>query len=559
MANKHDISVLHQTPWPFRLLAPHQDLQFVGNRPFFFMDSRRTFLVTSTGTTGKTIKRNFTDWVKGDLAGAWRADYFPASAPALHEGSVGSATATSQEASAMTLLVPTRGGRRVERKMVPLNLSPVVKKNTLLWVFWTTRQYLFANFHQPYLCEFLKTLDRSGIPALLSLETQSSADADSFAVYQPEARVLKEYPIDEVEFQAGGAYELYNWELFFHIPLMIADRLSKNQRFEEAQRWFHFIFDPIGGSEEAVPQRYWRTKPFHDRLSGDYEAESVKSIEEMIANGPSEELRIAVETWRSNPFNPHALARLRTTAYQKTVVMKYIDNLIAWGDQRFRLDTIESINEATQLYVLAAEILGPRPEVIQRNVRPAVETFNSLEPKLGLLGNAMEQIELLVADAGDGDEIDESSETPALPSNQALYFCVPENYNLLKYWDTVADRLFKIRHCMNIEGQVRQLPLFEPPIDPALLVRAKAAGLSIGEVLSDMSVSLPNYRFSIVLQKANEMVAEVRNLGAALLSAIEKRDAEMLSGMRAGQELRLLQAVRDLRVSQVNEAKANIE
>ncbi len=29
---------------------------------------------------------------------------------------------------------------------------------------------------------------------------------------------------------------------------------------------------------------------------------------------------------------------------------------------------------------------------------------------------------------------------------------------------------------MNIEGVVRQLPLFEPPIDPALLVKAAAAG-----------------------------------------------------------------------------------
>jgi hypothetical protein len=66
---------------------------------------------------------------------------------------------------------------------------------------------------------------------------------------------------------------------------------------------------------------------------------------------------------------------------------------------------------------------------------------------------------------------------------------------------------------MNIEGQVRQLPLFEPPIDPALLVRARAAGLSIGDVLSDMNVSLPNYRFSVMLQKANEVVGEVRNLG----------------------------------------------
>ena len=29
-------------------------------------------------------------------------------------------------------------------------------------------------------------------------------------------------------------------------------------------------------------------------------------------------------------------------------------------------------------------------------------------------------------------------------------------------WDTVADRLFKIRNCMNIEGVVRSLALFQP-------------------------------------------------------------------------------------------------
>ncbi len=39
-----------------------------------------------------------------------------------------------------------------------------------------------------------------------------------------------------------------------------------------------------------------------------------------------------------------------SAAYQKPVVMKYIDNLISWGDQLFQRDTIESINEATLLY-----------------------------------------------------------------------------------------------------------------------------------------------------------------------------------------------------------------
>ena len=40
--------------------------------------------------------------------------------------------------------------------------------------------------------------------------------------------------------------------------------------------------------------------------------------------------------------------------------MKYLDNLIAWGDSLFLQDTIETINEATLCYVLAANLLGDR-------------------------------------------------------------------------------------------------------------------------------------------------------------------------------------------------------
>src|SRR5262249_28433007 len=55
-----------------------------------------------------------------------------------------------------------------------------------------------------------------------------------------------------------------------------------------------------------------------------------------------------------------AIARLRPSAYQKSIVMKYIDNLLDWGDQLFTQFTMESVNEATMLYVMAADILGPR-------------------------------------------------------------------------------------------------------------------------------------------------------------------------------------------------------
>ena len=70
-------------------------------------------------------------------------------------------------------------------------------------------------------------------------------------------------------------------------------------------------------------------------------------------------MRDQLSAWWEKPFSPHVIARLRIAAYQKAVVMKYIDNLVEWGDKLFRRDTMESIQEATQIYILAANILGP--------------------------------------------------------------------------------------------------------------------------------------------------------------------------------------------------------
>src|SRR5207249_3947501 len=99
---------------------------------------------------------------------------------------------------------------------------------------------------------------------------------------------------------------------------------------------------------------------------------------------------------------------------------------------------------------------------------------------------------------------------------KALYFCVPRNDRLLSYWDTVADRLFKIRNSLNIQGVFRQLALFEPPIDPAMLVRAAAAGLDVGAILSGLNQPLPLVRFQPLLQKASEIAQEAQSPGNAL-------------------------------------------
>jgi hypothetical protein len=232
LENKFDIPVLARAPSRFRLLAPHQDLQFVCDRPAFYMDGRRAFMVTSTGSTFR--RPDLQVWATADLATAVRTDFFPTLEPDQPAGDrVVADPATA--VSSLTLLAPGPGGRRIARKMTAINLQPEFRGRTFLPTFRTTREYRFVSFHHPFLCDFEKRLNRGGIVTLLSLETQEARDAQAFDAYQPEARVPEPRPVDEVEFRAGGAYELYNWELFFHIPLLIAERLKANQRFQDAQ------------------------------------------------------------------------------------------------------------------------------------------------------------------------------------------------------------------------------------------------------------------------------------------------------------------------------------
>ena len=100
------------------------------------------------------------------------------------------------------------------------------------------------------------------------------------------------------------------------------------------------------------------------------------------------------EYWLNDPFNPFAIARLRTIAFRMKVLMAYLDNLIAWGDNLFAQNTRESINEATQIYVLAKEILGPRPIQIPQQGTTQDYSYNDLATLFGIeFGNALVLIE----------------------------------------------------------------------------------------------------------------------------------------------------------------------
>jgi hypothetical protein len=429
-------------------------------------------------------------------------------------------------------------------------------------------QFSFATHRHAHVCDFLKALNWQGVPGLLTLENQILDSQDTGAAsmfyqqYQPTNVVNTNYPSEQVDFSYGGAYSIYNWEIFFHIPLLIATQLSQNQQFEDAETWFRYIFNPTSDSTGSVPGRYWNFLPFNQ----DTDPERIEDLVNILAYAGSDPTILAekasfinqIAAWEQTPFDPDLIARMRIVAYQKATVMKYINHHLAWGDSLYQQFTRESVNEATLHYVLCQDILGDKPVELPPQGFVADQTYAGLVAAgLDAFSDTLVTLENLFPFSS--NSLSNSGSSGAATGIAVPYFCFPPNDTLFGYWDTVAQRLYRIRHCMNIAGQVQTLPLFAPPINPGALIQALEMGMDLNSALSDISAATPFYRFAYMLPKALELCAEVRSLGSSLLAALEKSDAEALSLLRSTQETALMKAIRNVKQQQLNESNSNLD
>lgn len=572
-----DISVLGSTPAnsDTLLLYPHQYPQFSSQDVFFQQDMQRTFFVTPH------LARRIWQWpiaVATTLANL--------AAPARFYAH---STIPIVNTPPPPQLQSGPAALRAGEILASFSSSNMLASGILSWggewyppapiTFWSSK-YLYQPFFHPFVCNFIEAVKEYGIDGLLKWPTPSSAvpnwptppspsplqlqSTDYFAsTYNPQA-VTTPYPQDSVDFSYGGAYSQYNWELFYHAPILLATQLNQNQQFQEAQQWLHYIFDPTDlypvpppGATTNFPYGYWKVKPFYEQTTQSFITQLLTLLDSS-APGHDEEIQnfqqqVAVSM--SDPFNPFAIARLRTTAFQKAAVMKYMDVLIAWADNLFQQNTRETINEATQLYILADQLLGPRPQEVNRE-GAAPMAYKDLAAKFvsGDLSDPLVQLEnaLPVASGQLVPQVPLPYAPSPLPS--ALYFCVPPNPQLLTYWDTVTDRLYKIRHCQNFKGQVQQLPLLAPPISPGLLIRAAAAGVDLSTVMGLLLAPPPLYHFPYLYKQALDFCKEVHTLGTMLQAALEKSDAEQLATLRATQESALLSLMRQEYVQRVQQA-----
>ena len=403
--------------------------------------------------------------------------------------------------------------------------------------------------------------------------------------YCPTYHVTKPYPAPYVDFSWNSPNGIYNWELFFYVPVRIADKLIAEEKYEAALEWLQLVFDPQGKKEgpekiarwaDDLPSgaQYWRFLPFYANPDADKTIlESLAVLEESDNSQKKKDLQCLIEQWKFDPFEPHLIAKQRLVAYQKFVVMKYLNTLIARGDELFTQDTTESVNLAIQFYIMAADILGPKSAEAPDPLIGKIKTADDLIDDAGKDGNldwANSLLEyedsMLIGRIRDRDTYQNKypyrTSLIANISKQTFYFNVPRNENLMAFWETVADRLYKIRNSLNIEGIKRTLALFAPPIDPGMLVKARAAGLSISDILADSGAALPHYRFKVIVAKALEIARDLRNMQETLLQALKDKDSEALAQLRMQHRIaakKLSQSIFEIQMKELETEASSLE
>ena len=478
-----------------------------------------------------------------------------------------------------------------------------------------------------------------GVDELLRLETQQIPVVPvlPFDRLSPSPTSIK-WPaaLDGTQVDFDGLYGQYFWEIFYHIPMLLAYQLTTGQQFQDAQGWQQRVFNPtkaeqlvtadviVSATAQAISSQqaagivaqlqkhdigvplapilsvtpvsgrvnpaltpttdlsflktadpsltdpdiamvrnillnyllsapashYWQFFPFRSCTQ--------QKLTDMLSDDNP-----AVMIYENDPFDPFAIARMRIGAFEKATVMQYIDNLIQWGDQLFAQDSWESITAATMLYVYASDVLGPRPQRVDECPGSQPATFADIRKEYASSTNGIPifliDLEHLVPETGD------RAATPVTPvashafNDLNVYFCVSENDQLMRYWDTVADRLYKIEHSQNLQGQTRTLALFQPPLNPLDLIKAAMAGENVAAVAGAAAAPVWPYRFPAMLAEARALTGNVVELGGALLAALEKRDSEALSLLTNQQQGQLLQMITAMKQQAVVQAQNSID
>lgn len=312
-----------------------------------------------------------------------------------------------------------------------------------------------------------------------------------------------------------GPYGQYLWEIFFHVPFLIATRLQTEQRFEEAYAWYKYIFNSAGYRDangtlllDGGSPRYWNCYPLQHDTGWD---------SELLASS-----------------DPDAIAMADPMHYKLAIFLHTLDLLITRGDALYRQLERDTLAEAKMYYMQALQLLGSRPDIRLNNswANPTLsaEADNITTPLAA--GEPVTFAQWLRAgdthDMGDGD------------------FLPPYNDALLAYWDKLELRLYNLRHNLSLNGQLLSLPLYATPMDPAELHRQQSGGDGPQGEVAPGSRAATGWRYPLLSEFARSAVSQLMQFGNSLQNALERQDNERMTLLLQTQQVSVLGQQREV-------------
>lgn len=314
----------------------------------------------------------------------------------------------------------------------------------------------------------------------------------------------------------SGANGLYFWELFFYMPYLVAWRLSQEEQYSDALGWYHYIFDPAARARD-------NSDVVGPDLNAQYPEPDYWSVRPLVENASTSLKSSAV--WLTT--DPDALASAYPVHYRKAVFMAYVSTLMAAADASYRLLTNDGLSLARLQYGQVKDLLGIRPDTVIVNhwaPETLAELADTTQNNVALL-NYEQQVTPLPAFPG---KLSVAADVAISDS-----FMAPVNSQLLGYWNTLDSRLYNLRHQLTIDGLPMTVPLYAPPVNPTVLMTQSVQGGSLIGTSSGMTVTVPPYRFTTMLQSARAAVSTLSQFGQTLLSYYERKDAMDLQELDA--------------------------
>ncbi|PQQ23108.1 insecticidal toxin complex protein TcaB [Photorhabdus hindustanensis] len=351
------------------------------------------------------------------------------------------------------------------------------------------------------------------LPNYVDLNALLDISLDSLLNYDVQGQFGGSNPVDNF----SGPYGIYLWEIFFHIPFLVAVRMQTEQRYEDADTWYKYIFRSAGYRDangqlimDGSKPRYWNVMPL--------------------------QLDTAWDTTQPATTDPDVIAMADPMHYKLAIFLHTLDLLIARGDSAYRQLERDTLVEAKMYYIQAQQLLGPRPDIHTTNTWPnptlskeagaiATPTFLS-SPEVMTFAAWLSAGD--TANIGDGD------------------FLPPYNDVLLGYWDKLELRLYNLRHNLSLDGQPLNLPLYATPVDPKTLQRQQAGGDSTGSSPAGGQGSVQGWRYPLLVERARSAVSLLTQFGNSLQTTLEHQDNEKMTLLLQTQQQAILKQQHDI-------------